>query len=168
MVMDWHARQGELVCCYLQEMNGTLPIYKFMNIYEIIEIFCFKFGQQCNQHKWLSDTLILEHIKEYIDGTIERLRFIPDLYYLHRINASKKGCGITQIALAWVATQGFAIPGTTKPEISGWIKEEEPEIKETTDSAKKVCEMVMWYSKTWTEKVKMFQPSISPVYPSSF
>ncbi|KAJ5607149.1 hypothetical protein N7537_003768 [Penicillium hordei] len=26
------------------------------------------------------------HIKEYIDGTIERLGFTPDLYYLHRID----------------------------------------------------------------------------------
>ncbi|KAL2787427.1 Aldo/keto reductase [Aspergillus keveii] len=26
------------------------------------------------------------HIKEYIDGTIERLGFAPDLYYLHRID----------------------------------------------------------------------------------
>ncbi|KAL2686749.1 hypothetical protein Neosp_004290 [[Neocosmospora] mangrovei] len=27
-----------------------------------------------------------EHIKEYIDGTIQRLGFAPDLYYLHRID----------------------------------------------------------------------------------
>ncbi|KAH6961921.1 NADP-dependent oxidoreductase domain-containing protein [Ilyonectria sp. MPI-CAGE-AT-0026] len=27
-----------------------------------------------------------EHIKEYIEGTIERLGFTPDLYYLHRID----------------------------------------------------------------------------------
>ncbi|KAM0711320.1 hypothetical protein Q7P35_002060 [Cladosporium inversicolor] len=27
-----------------------------------------------------------EHIKSYIDGTIERLGFTPDLYYLHRID----------------------------------------------------------------------------------
>jgi hypothetical protein len=26
------------------------------------------------------------HIKKYIDGTIERLGFTPDLYYLHRID----------------------------------------------------------------------------------
>ena len=26
------------------------------------------------------------HIKEYIEGTIERLGFTPDLYYLHRID----------------------------------------------------------------------------------
>jgi aryl-alcohol dehydrogenase-like predicted oxidoreductase len=30
------------------------------------------------------------HIAEYIDGTIERLGFAPDLYYLHRIDPSKK------------------------------------------------------------------------------
>lgn len=29
------------------------------------------------------------HIKEYIDGTIERLGFTPDLYYLHRIDPSE-------------------------------------------------------------------------------
>lgn len=27
-----------------------------------------------------------EHIKKYIEGTIERLGFTPDLYYLHRID----------------------------------------------------------------------------------
>jgi len=26
------------------------------------------------------------HIKEYLEGTIERLGFTPDLYYLHRID----------------------------------------------------------------------------------
>lgn len=29
------------------------------------------------------------HIKTYIDGTIERLGFTPDLYYLHRIDPSE-------------------------------------------------------------------------------
>jgi aryl-alcohol dehydrogenase-like predicted oxidoreductase len=28
------------------------------------------------------------HIKKYIEGTIERLGFTPDLYYLHRIDPS--------------------------------------------------------------------------------
>ncbi|OJJ79093.1 uncharacterized protein ASPGLDRAFT_96753, partial [Aspergillus glaucus CBS 516.65] len=28
------------------------------------------------------------HIKEYIEGTIERVEFTPDLYYLHRIDPS--------------------------------------------------------------------------------
>jgi diketogulonate reductase-like aldo/keto reductase len=60
--------------------------------------------------------------------------------------ANKKGCGITQIALAWVAAQGFiAIPGTTKPhrleenfasrEIS-LSEEEKAEIRELLESAK--------------------------------
>lgn len=31
------------------------------------------------------------HIKEYIEGTIERLGFAPDLYYLHRIDPRKRG-----------------------------------------------------------------------------
>ncbi|EHK16203.1 uncharacterized protein TRIVIDRAFT_64985 [Trichoderma virens Gv29-8] len=30
------------------------------------------------------------HIKEYIEGTIERLGFAPDLYYLHRIDPNTK------------------------------------------------------------------------------
>lgn len=29
------------------------------------------------------------HIKKYIEGTIERLGFTPDLYYLHRIDPSE-------------------------------------------------------------------------------
>jgi aryl-alcohol dehydrogenase-like predicted oxidoreductase len=29
------------------------------------------------------------HTKEYIEGTIERLGFTPDLYYLHRIDPSE-------------------------------------------------------------------------------
>jgi aryl-alcohol dehydrogenase-like predicted oxidoreductase len=28
------------------------------------------------------------HIKEYIEGTIDRLGFTPDLYYLHRTDPS--------------------------------------------------------------------------------
>lgn len=28
------------------------------------------------------------HIKDYIEGTIDRLGFTPDLYYLHRIDPS--------------------------------------------------------------------------------
>jgi aryl-alcohol dehydrogenase-like predicted oxidoreductase len=34
-----------------------------------------------------------EHIKTYIEGTIERLGFTPDLYYLHRIDPSKPPFG---------------------------------------------------------------------------
>jgi aryl-alcohol dehydrogenase-like predicted oxidoreductase len=33
------------------------------------------------------------HIESYIDGTIERLGFTPDLYYLHRIDPSKSPFG---------------------------------------------------------------------------
>lgn len=36
------------------------------------------------------------HIKSYIEGTVERLGFTPDLYYLHRIDpsefANRVGC----------------------------------------------------------------------------
>jgi aryl-alcohol dehydrogenase-like predicted oxidoreductase len=60
--------------------------------------------------------------------------------------ANKKGCGIKQIALAWVAAQGFiAVPGTTKPhrleenfasrEIT-LNKEELAEMREILESAK--------------------------------
>jgi aryl-alcohol dehydrogenase-like predicted oxidoreductase len=35
------------------------------------------------------------HIKEYIDGTIERLGFAPDLYYLHRIDPSEYNEDVT-------------------------------------------------------------------------
>jgi aryl-alcohol dehydrogenase-like predicted oxidoreductase len=31
-----------------------------------------------------------EQIKTYIEGTIERLGFTPDLYYLHRMDPSKE------------------------------------------------------------------------------
>ncbi|KAK7431314.1 hypothetical protein QQZ08_002085 [Neonectria magnoliae] len=183
------------------------------------------------------------HIKKYIDGTIERLGFAPDLYYIHRIDpnapleesipaldeirkagktkyiglsecsaktlrkansskihidtvtrsrihrlqmivakidavqaeysafetlheadglidtakelgivdeikklADRKGCTLTQIALAWVATQGMiAIPGTTKPhrleenfasrEIQ-FTEEESKAMREIIDAAK--------------------------------
>ncbi len=34
----------------------------------------------------VSVTNSASHIKEYIEGTIERLGFAPDLYYLHRID----------------------------------------------------------------------------------
>jgi diketogulonate reductase-like aldo/keto reductase len=60
--------------------------------------------------------------------------------------ADKRGCTITQIALAWVAAQGFiAVPGTTKPhrletnfasrdiELS---EEEKAEMRKIIDSAK--------------------------------
>jgi aryl-alcohol dehydrogenase-like predicted oxidoreductase len=33
------------------------------------------------------------HIKEYVEGTIQRLGFAPDLYYLHRIDPSTFGAG---------------------------------------------------------------------------
>lgn len=29
-----------------------------------------------------------EHINKYIEGTIERLGFAPDLYYIHRMDPS--------------------------------------------------------------------------------
>jgi aryl-alcohol dehydrogenase-like predicted oxidoreductase len=36
-----------------------------------------------------------EHIKSYIEGTIERLGFTPDLYYLHRIDPSTRPSKLT-------------------------------------------------------------------------
>ncbi|THW24351.1 putative aldo-keto reductase [Aureobasidium pullulans] len=60
--------------------------------------------------------------------------------------ADKKGCSITQVALAWVAAQGFiAIPGTTKPHRleENWAsrnvelnEEEKAEMRKIVDSAK--------------------------------
>ena len=60
--------------------------------------------------------------------------------------ADKKGCSITQVALAWVASQGFiAIPGTTKPHRleENWAsrnvelnEEEKAEMRKIVDSAK--------------------------------
>lgn len=60
--------------------------------------------------------------------------------------ADKKGCSISQFALAWVAAQGFiAIPGTTKPHRleHNWAsrdvelnQEEQAEMRKIIDSAK--------------------------------
>lgn len=60
--------------------------------------------------------------------------------------ASRKGCTITQIALAWVAAQGMiAIPGTTKAKRleENWAsrdieltEEEKQEMRRIIDSAK--------------------------------
>jgi aryl-alcohol dehydrogenase-like predicted oxidoreductase len=45
------------------------------------------------------------HIERYIDGTIERLGFTPDLYYLHRIDP-KTPLSESIPALAALRTQG--------------------------------------------------------------
>lgn len=45
------------------------------------------------------------HINEYIDDTIERLGFTPDLYYLHRIDPSKRKI---QDTLRTVSTDVYA------------------------------------------------------------
>ncbi|PKX89644.1 Aldo/keto reductase [Aspergillus novofumigatus IBT 16806] len=37
------------------------------------------------------------HIKECIEGTIERLRFTPDLYYLHRIDPSRSDRNLVRV-----------------------------------------------------------------------
>ena len=60
--------------------------------------------------------------------------------------ANRKGCTISQIALAWVAAQGMiAIPGTTKPERleNNWksrdidlTEEEFKELRAIVDAAK--------------------------------
>ena len=60
--------------------------------------------------------------------------------------AERKGCTLPQIALAWVAAQGFiAIPGTTKPRRleENWgsrdvelTEEEKAEMRRIVDSAK--------------------------------
>lgn len=48
-----------------------------------------KCGFNCMNGGDRSVTNSAAHIKEYIEGTIERLGFAPDLYYLHRIDPSE-------------------------------------------------------------------------------
>ncbi|KAF2224806.1 NADP-dependent oxidoreductase domain-containing protein [Elsinoe ampelina] len=48
------------------------------------------------------------HIKQYIDGTIERLGFAPDLYYLHRIDPN------TPLEQSIKALDGIRAAGKTK------------------------------------------------------
>lgn len=47
-----------------------------------------KCGFSCFNGGGMTVTNTAEHIKEYTEGTIERLGFTPDLYYLHRIDPS--------------------------------------------------------------------------------
>ncbi|GAB7340214.1 hypothetical protein MBLNU457_6681t2 [Dothideomycetes sp. NU457] len=47
-----------------------------------------KCGVDCKEGRY-AVTNSASHINEYIDDTIERLGFAPDLYYLHRIDPSK-------------------------------------------------------------------------------
>lgn len=49
-----------------------------------------------------------EHIKKYIDGTIQRLGFTPDLYYLHRIDPN------TPLEESIPALDGIRKAGKTK------------------------------------------------------
>lgn len=44
------------------------------------------------------------HIKEYIEGTIERLGFAPDLYYLHRIDPSMFWHSISRVVYLFPQT----------------------------------------------------------------
>ena len=48
-----------------------------------------KCGFDCFETSGGGVTNSAAHIKEYIEGTIERLGFAPDLYYLHRIDPSR-------------------------------------------------------------------------------
>lgn len=55
---------------------------------------CFSVASKCgfavfsdNDNRGVTNSAA--HIKEYIDGTIERLGFAPDLYSLHRIDPSE-------------------------------------------------------------------------------
>lgn len=47
-----------------------------------------KCGADCKEGRY-AVTNSASHINEYIDDTIERLGFAPDLYYLHRIDLGK-------------------------------------------------------------------------------
>ena len=53
---------------------------------------CFTVASKCGIEVLEGGSMIINnsasHIKEYLQGTTERLGFAPDLYYLHRIDPS--------------------------------------------------------------------------------
>lgn len=55
------------------------------------DFFCLVVASKCGFDVFGSGgvTNSASHIKEYIAGTIDRLGFTPDLYYLHRIDPSE-------------------------------------------------------------------------------
>ncbi|KAI5244814.1 putative aldo-keto reductase [Aureobasidium subglaciale] len=106
-------------------------------------------------HGWLVDDFPFKTPDDFAPDDFRRSspKFQGENFYKNRAIveeikklAEKKGCSITQIALAWVAAQGFiAIPGTTKSHRleENWAsrdvelnEEEKAEMRKIVDSAK--------------------------------
>lgn len=68
--------------------NGAIPLYYLNGTHHLtMNTVASKCGFAAFEDGAVTNSP--EHIKSYIDGTIERLGFAPDLYYLHRIDPSK-------------------------------------------------------------------------------
>ncbi|KAH6645338.1 putative aldo-keto reductase [Truncatella angustata] len=110
-------------------------------------------------HGWLVDDFDFKSPDDFAPGDFRRTvpKFQGDNFYKNKAIvdeikklATKKGCTISQIALAWVAAQGMiAIPGTTKARRleENWAsrdieftEEEKKEMRKIVDSAKPVGE----------------------------
>ncbi|KAF7919351.1 uncharacterized protein EAE97_011683 [Botrytis byssoidea] len=106
-------------------------------------------------HGWLVDDFPFKTPDDFPKGDFRRSspKFQGENFYKNKAIvegikklATRRGCTITQIALAWVAAQGMiAIPGTTKPErLEGnfasrnidLTKEELQEMRKIVDAAK--------------------------------
>ncbi|KAE8373687.1 NADP-dependent oxidoreductase domain-containing protein [Aspergillus bertholletiae] len=106
-------------------------------------------------HGWLVDNFPFKTPDDFAPDDFRRKspKFQGDNFYKNRAIveeikklAARKGCAISQIALAWVAAQGFiAIPGTTKASRleENWAsreidltKEEQQEMRRIIDAAK--------------------------------
>lgn len=64
----------------------TLPLLSF---WTSTDVCVYKVASKCGFDVFNGEGRVTNsaaHIKEYIEGTIERLGFAPDLYYLHRID----------------------------------------------------------------------------------
>ncbi|KAL2111867.1 hypothetical protein VUR80DRAFT_9160 [Thermomyces stellatus] len=108
-------------------------------------------------HGWLVDNFDYKSPEEFKEGDFRRTspKFQGENFYKNKAIveeikklAVRKGCTLAQVALAWVAAQGFiAIPGTTKPGRleENWAsrevvltEEEKAEMRRIIDRAKPV------------------------------
>ncbi|OGM50595.1 putative aldo-keto reductase (YakC) [Aspergillus bombycis] len=106
-------------------------------------------------HGWLVEDFPFKTPDDFAEGDFRRTspKFQGENFYKNRAIveeikklAARKGCSISQIALAWVAAQGFiAIPGTTKATRleQNWAsreieltEEEKQEMRKIIDAAK--------------------------------
>ncbi|TGO58930.1 hypothetical protein BOTNAR_0172g00150 [Botryotinia narcissicola] len=106
-------------------------------------------------HGWLVDDFPFKTPDDFLESDFRRSspKFQGENFYKNKAIveeikklATRRGCTITQIALAWVAAQGMiAIPGTTKPERLeanfasrdiDLTKEELQEMRKIVDAAK--------------------------------